>query len=284
MSGEQKEKKKNRKGLRFFIILVIVIVVIIIIFANMGGGSTSDIPAIEEFIPEEYSLDFSYDLVARNADEYKNNKYKVTGRVIQLTNTKDTSTDMRVALNNDSDQTIYLRNVSIDNSKFLEDDYITIYAVVLGEHSYTSIMNQKITLPELHAVKVSDYNPEIDREASQTITGKFVSAEHMFAGYFNESIAVITLEISNKTDKDSTPLWDIDVELIQNNEILETSYIDLPSGYLDSDSKLLAGVTKNVSFAFSLDGYDVSSPFILRAKESGFSGSIPILEQEIFLE
>ena len=107
-----------------------------------------------EFTTEDDYSGLNYDNLARNPNDYEGNKYKGSGRVLQVLES-DTEVDMRVAVDDDYDNVIYLvYSPSIVSSRILEDDNVTFYGESKGLYSYTSTMGASITIPMMYVHKI----------------------------------------------------------------------------------------------------------------------------------
>ena len=100
-----------------------------------------------------YETGITYDQLARNPDDYMNEKVKFTGEVVQVLEGEG-ETDIRLAVHwnsygwYDSDQILYCGfDPSILSFRLLEDDIITIYGYSLGLYSYEAVSGATITLP-----------------------------------------------------------------------------------------------------------------------------------------
>lgn len=100
-----------------------------------------------------YETGITYDQLARNPDDYKGQKVKFTGEVLQVVE-GDTENQIRLSVHwnsygyYDSDQVLYCGfDPSIINFRLLEDDIITIYGYSIGLYSYEAVSGATITLP-----------------------------------------------------------------------------------------------------------------------------------------
>lgn len=100
---------------------------------------------------------YTYKDIARYPDEYKGEMAVFTGEVVQVQESYGT-TILRVAITkNGNDRnyyysdTIYVTYGYSDGLRVLEDDVITMYGKLNGEKTYTSILDQSITLPSFDA-------------------------------------------------------------------------------------------------------------------------------------
>ncbi|MGV8957574.1 hypothetical protein [Lactococcus lactis] len=81
----------------------------------------------------------------------KAKNFKITGKVIQVSDEDDGTATLRVATNGDYDD-VYIAQIDSDNwenHRLLEDDQITLYGKVYGLYTYESTMGGNITVPAL---------------------------------------------------------------------------------------------------------------------------------------
>lgn len=113
------------------------------------------------FINSCGTIDFK--TLARNPDKYKGNNYKFTGKVIQVLDSDswfDNSTTLRINITAEANEFAdggYLWNDTIvatvtipeGADRILEDDIIDFYGTCAGLYSYTSVLGEKISLPQI---------------------------------------------------------------------------------------------------------------------------------------
>lgn len=107
----------------------------------------------QEYVAECKS--YTYNEVARNPDNYIGKKAKFTGEVIQAMPDGDSYT-LRVNVTKGRyvwDDTVLVSYTKQDSSEsnILEDDIITMYGVLMGDYTYTSVMGASITVPSFAA-------------------------------------------------------------------------------------------------------------------------------------
>lgn len=108
----------------------------------------------EEEEKKGYDTGITYDQLARTPDDFEGEKVKFKGKVIQVMEGDD-STQLRVAVNDDYDNVIYVEyEDGIVDSRVLEDDQITIMGISAGLLSYSSTMGGKITIPAILVDKI----------------------------------------------------------------------------------------------------------------------------------
>lgn len=101
-----------------------------------------------------YETGITYDQLARTPDDYKGQKVKFSGKVIQVIE-GDNSISIRLAVNDDYDNILLGQySKTIVSSRVLEDDHITIYGSSVGTVSYKSTMGGTITIPGVSIDKI----------------------------------------------------------------------------------------------------------------------------------
>lgn len=95
-----------------------------------------------------YNTGITFDNLARNPDQYKNQKVTLSGKIIQVMN-GDSYNQYRLAVDGDYSKVVLL-NVSVSllaDGNILDNDMITIQGTSLGTIDYTSVLGSKITVP-----------------------------------------------------------------------------------------------------------------------------------------
>lgn len=151
-------KKKKKKGC---LIAIIVVLVIFFLFALIPTDDTSSNKStsqkeVQKEDPETYKSQcqsIPYDELARTPDNYEGQKVTFTGQIIQVRESGDEAT-YRINVTQDEyglwDDTIFCTfDLSTSESRFLEDDIVTIYGDYDGLYTYTSIMGSDVTLPSV---------------------------------------------------------------------------------------------------------------------------------------
>lgn len=101
-----------------------------------------------------YETGITYDNIARNPDDYKGEKVKFWGKVIQVIE-GDTTVQIRLAVNKSYDQIIFCEySKGLVSSRILEDDLITIYGTSAGVISYQSTGGGTITIPAVAVARI----------------------------------------------------------------------------------------------------------------------------------
>lgn len=92
-----------------------------------------------------------YKKIARDPNEYKYQYVKFSGRVLQVCSEADSAdgfSTYRLATNG-WDDVVFIDIMNYGQSRILEDDRITIYGICLGVMSYTTVMGDTVTIPEV---------------------------------------------------------------------------------------------------------------------------------------
>ncbi len=101
-----------------------------------------------------YETGITYDQLARTPDDFKGQKVKFYGKVVQVME-GTSSVQIRLIVDDNYDTVLlgeYLP--STVSSRILEDDYITIYGTSVGTISYQSTMGGTITIPGVYIDKI----------------------------------------------------------------------------------------------------------------------------------
>lgn len=103
-----------------------------------------------------YDTGITYDQLARTPDDYKGQKVKFHGKVLQVMEDNVLNLNsIRLAVDGDYDKVVYATYISdIVSSRILENDMITIYGVSSGLRSYTTVMGSTVTIPEITIDKI----------------------------------------------------------------------------------------------------------------------------------
>lgn len=118
---------------------------------------TTTVPKLSESEYKAQCGTISFSTLSRNPDKYKGKKYKITGKVIQVSESTflgNTYCDLRIDMTEDEygfwDDTIYATvTIKEGEDRILEDDIITIWGVCEGNYTYTSVMGASISLPSI---------------------------------------------------------------------------------------------------------------------------------------
>ncbi|MCJ0570785.1 hypothetical protein MMJ61_01015 [Enterococcus cecorum] len=98
--------------------------------------------------PNSYE-NVDYITLARNPENYIGKKLKFSGKILQVIE-GSSSTEYRLAVNNDYDNVVYM-SISNDDlpQRILEDDLVTVYGVSTGKITYESTLGGNITIPSM---------------------------------------------------------------------------------------------------------------------------------------
>ena len=108
--------------------------------------------AEQEAKMKEYSSEYSYTQIARDADSYVGEKMTFKGKVLQEGDAGSGLRYIRLANNSDYDQVLFVTyEEDIAEYRILDDDIITIYGACCGEYTYETVMGAAVTIPWIHA-------------------------------------------------------------------------------------------------------------------------------------
>ena len=116
---------------------------------SMGIADQVSEAAKLEASKAEYSSDYSYNTIARDAESYKDTKVKFRGKVLQEGSFGiDGMNYIRFAVDSNYDTVLFVTYTTDQVSgRILEDDILTIYGTVVGDYSYETVMGATVTLP-----------------------------------------------------------------------------------------------------------------------------------------
>lgn len=110
----------------------------------------------------------SYKELSKNPDKFKSVKAKYTGKITQIQEGSNGSGFLKLALTNGgygywSDE-IYVSYST--STEFLEGDMVTVYGIMSGAVTFTSVANYNITLPGMEAVAIE--KPSVKNTSPKT--------------------------------------------------------------------------------------------------------------------
>ena len=115
---------------------------------SLGVADQVSDAAKKEAKKAEYTSDYSYNTIARDADSYKGTKVRFRGKVLQEGDAGSSMRYIRLAVDSDYDTVLFVTYTSDQVPvRVLEDDILTIYGTVAGNYSYETVMGASITLP-----------------------------------------------------------------------------------------------------------------------------------------
>lgn len=97
----------------------------------------------------------TYNQLARTPDDYKGEKCKFRGKVVQVME-EESIVVMRLAVNGNYDNILYVMTTSkaLNNERILEDDYITVYGTSAGIYTYTTVLGASVSIPSMVVTKI----------------------------------------------------------------------------------------------------------------------------------
>lgn len=102
-----------------------------------------------------YNTGITYDNLARTPDEYKGQKVKFTGKVIQVIEGTSENT-LRIELDNDYNKVIIVGyKPSIASKRVLENDSVTIKGTSIGIYTYKSTLGGNISIPGIYVNEIT---------------------------------------------------------------------------------------------------------------------------------
>lgn len=114
-------------------------------------------PVISKEDYQAQCKEYSYKELARNPNQYKGEKVKFTGKVIQVQESWGNSVILRVDVTKDEyglwDDTIYVdyKYKDENESKILDDDIISIYGEFKGQKTYATVLGSSMSIPQIEA-------------------------------------------------------------------------------------------------------------------------------------
>ena len=107
--------------------------------------------AAQEAEKKAYDTGITYNQLARTPDNYKGEKAKFSGKVIQVME-GNKETDIRVAVGDNYDNVLFVGyDPKITSTRILENDSVTVKGTSIGIYSYQSTMGGKISIPGMWA-------------------------------------------------------------------------------------------------------------------------------------
>lgn len=148
----------------------------------------------------------NYERVARMPEKCIDQKVKFSGIVLQVMGSREKGYDIRIATKDGYDNVVYLyiSPEAAPSINILEDDKITVKGTIKGDHAYTSIWGQEITLPLVHADSVSI---SLSEERTTTIGYSDGSFDYYVNGILTEdgsTIAIVTKGVNIRAEASSS--------------------------------------------------------------------------------
>lgn len=106
----------------------------------------------DDQVPEGYLpfSDFDYTEYFRYPEKYYGTKIVLRGRVVQVLGSRTRGYQIRLATSGSSD-VVYIRIKQDPGFNILEDDRLTVYAVMKDTYTYTSTFRNMVTIPSADA-------------------------------------------------------------------------------------------------------------------------------------
>ena len=136
----------------------IILLMVIAAFVYGMSGNSSSTPASTLSISQikSQAQAIPYNSLMRNPENYKNTLVGFKGKIVQVQNTYGDNYLLRVATKN-IDYIGYFEDVIYVNYKgnrLLEDDIVDVYGTFVGLKSYTAVLGNEITLPEINSLYI----------------------------------------------------------------------------------------------------------------------------------
>lgn len=103
-----------------------------------------------------YNTGITYSQLARTPDEYRGEKVKFSGKVLQVQEA-DNYIAIRLAVGGNYNNVIFLvieTNRVEMNQRILEDDNITVYGKSAGIYTYETVMGNELSIPSMSVDKI----------------------------------------------------------------------------------------------------------------------------------
>ncbi len=143
------EKRNKKHVLMYYGTSLIIIFAIVCYGLNRYGD---DYTNYEQYNASSYNTGTTYEELARTPDKYHLQKVRFTGTVIQSIDAKWGQIQLRVAVNNDYNNIIFVEYRSdILKKRFLKNDNITVSGRFVGIFTYTSTQNVSVSIPGMWA-------------------------------------------------------------------------------------------------------------------------------------
>ena len=181
---ESQDNDKSIKKIRNIIIILISVIILVtvgIIFGdeitelNQKLENNSDYSDYTTYVDpnspvqlrKNYDLDsfknmcnvLDYKSISRSPETYENKYFKFEGRIVQVVDENFYGTSKYRASTKKTDylgyydDDVYLKIDTVSsNSRILEDDIITFYAVYKGTITYTTVLHAEVTVPSFEVV------------------------------------------------------------------------------------------------------------------------------------
>ena len=148
----------------------------------------------------------NYERVARMPEKCIDEKVKFSGIVIQVMGSREKGYDIRLATKDGYDDIVYLYipPEAAPSINILEDDKITVKGTIKGDHAYTSIWGQEITLPLVYADSISI---SLSETRTTTIGYSDGTSDYYVNGVLTEedsTVAIVTKGVNIRAEANSS--------------------------------------------------------------------------------
>ena len=101
-----------------------------------------------------YNTGITYSQLARTPDDYKGEKCKFKGKVVQVMEGSGVY-NIRLAVGGNYNNIIFIiASTSVTEQRILEDDYITVYGTSTGIYTYKTVMGNELSIPSMSVDKI----------------------------------------------------------------------------------------------------------------------------------
>ena len=101
-----------------------------------------------------YNTGITYSQLARTPDEYRGEKCKFKGKVVQVMEGSGVY-NIRLAVGGNYNNIIFIiASTSVTEQRILEDDYITVYGTSTGIYTYKTVMGNELSIPSMSVDKI----------------------------------------------------------------------------------------------------------------------------------
>lgn len=127
--------------------------------SSSSSSSSSSFAATKLQDDSYYETGITYEQIARNPKENMGKPVTFTGKVLQAMEEDGKAEGLRVAIDGDYDQVIYVQVGKLavpDDSRILEGDLITLRGYAFKTITYEATSGASITIPAVYALKIDN--------------------------------------------------------------------------------------------------------------------------------
>lgn len=155
--------------------------------------ATTEAKKEENFNPNDYRTDISFESLSRKPDDYIGKKIAVSGNVIEVFDSGDEK-GLRIEVDGDFEKIMRVfYDPNLLNIRILEEDQVTVYGVYGGIDKYTAVLGNTIEIPYVDADKI---NVDSYDSTSESPTGNLRSGTYSVTRTENEFIYKKTANFS----------------------------------------------------------------------------------------